>query len=87
MEERTNGDESGPRRGSESLRALILGILCGIIFTTLCGGAGLASFLWYHQMFIIGVNRRGEVLLSILFVLICVGVGALITAIRRSLIQ
>jgi hypothetical protein len=83
MQAKVKTGVSSKRQGFGSRTALLLGIVTGIALTLLCEGLYLAYFVWYHHMFIFGVNKRGPILLSVFLAFICLGAVALINAIRR----
>jgi hypothetical protein len=66
-------------------RALLLGIVCGVLLTLICQGAWLVFFVWSHHMFIVGVNRRGATFAIVLVALVALGAVALARAARRFL--
>jgi hypothetical protein len=83
MQGETQKNDIGTRKSTGSRIALSLGILSGVVLTLLCEGIWLAYFVWYHHMFILGVNWHGAALFAVLIGLIAIGAALLINATRR----
>lgn len=83
MQGKTQKDDVGIRKCSGTRPALLLGIVSGVALTLLCEGIWLASFVWYHHMFIFRVNGHGVALATVFIGLIVLGAVLLINAVRR----
>jgi hypothetical protein len=83
MQGETQKNDIGTRKSSGNRMVLLLGIVSGIVLTLFCEGIWLAYFVWYHHMFILGVNGHGAALVAVLMGLIAIGAALLINATRR----
>jgi hypothetical protein len=83
MQGETQQNDFGARKSTGSRIVLLLGIVSGVVLTLLCEGIWLAYFVWYHHMFILGLNRHGAALVAALIGLIAIGAPSLINATRR----
>jgi heme/copper-type cytochrome/quinol oxidase subunit 1 len=83
MQGEAQKNDIGTRKSTGSHIVLLLGIVSGVVLTLLCEGIWLAYFVWYHHMFILGVNRQGAALVAVLIGLIAIGAALLINATRR----